>query len=168
VLLNDWRFIANQFVLATSLLRLMTSNVFLICCHSSCVTSSLTRGWACRLQLLLVLAGTVILRFESRWAHDHIFCLRFEIPPTWRARSPYLYPPGKGFPLIPRALNSRFFASYYSHGYGGGVRPCLHTGSTNSQCHSQNQNQSQSYFTTGGLPRPDFFFNWTFALIVLM
>jgi hypothetical protein len=23
-------------------------------------------------------------------------CLRFKAPPTWRARSPYLYPPGKG------------------------------------------------------------------------
>jgi hypothetical protein len=22
-----------------------------------------------------------------------IYCLRFETPPTWRARSPYLYPP---------------------------------------------------------------------------
>jgi hypothetical protein len=26
------------------------------------------------------------------------YCLRFEIPPTWRARSPYLYPPGTGWP----------------------------------------------------------------------
>jgi hypothetical protein len=25
--------------------------------------------------------------------------LRFETPPTWRARSPYLYPPGTGFPF---------------------------------------------------------------------
>jgi hypothetical protein len=25
-------------------------------------------------------------------------CLRFETPPTWRARSPYLYPPGRGWP----------------------------------------------------------------------
>jgi hypothetical protein len=24
------------------------------------------------------------------------YCLRFETPPTWRARSPYLYPPGRG------------------------------------------------------------------------
>jgi hypothetical protein len=24
--------------------------------------------------------------------------LRFETPPTWRARSPYLYPPGRGWP----------------------------------------------------------------------
>jgi hypothetical protein len=26
------------------------------------------------------------------------YCLRFEAPPTWRARSPYLYPPGTGWP----------------------------------------------------------------------
>jgi hypothetical protein len=26
------------------------------------------------------------------------YCLRFETPPTWRTRSPYLYPPGTGRP----------------------------------------------------------------------
>jgi hypothetical protein len=26
------------------------------------------------------------------------YCPRFETPPTWRARSPYLYPPRKGWP----------------------------------------------------------------------
>jgi hypothetical protein len=26
------------------------------------------------------------------------YCLRFDIPPTWRARFPYLYPPGTGWP----------------------------------------------------------------------
>jgi hypothetical protein len=26
------------------------------------------------------------------------YCLKFEIPPTWRARSPYLYTPGTGWP----------------------------------------------------------------------
>jgi hypothetical protein len=26
------------------------------------------------------------------------YCLRFETPPTWRARSPYLFPPGAGWP----------------------------------------------------------------------
>jgi hypothetical protein len=25
-----------------------------------------------------------------------VYCLRFETPPTWRTRSPYLYPPGTG------------------------------------------------------------------------
>jgi hypothetical protein len=32
-------------------------------------------------------------------------CLRFETPPTWRARSPFLYPPGTGWPsYTPRHL----------------------------------------------------------------
>jgi hypothetical protein len=26
------------------------------------------------------------------------YCLRLETPPTWRTRSPYLYPPGTGWP----------------------------------------------------------------------
>jgi hypothetical protein len=33
------------------------------------------------------------------------YCLRFDIPQTWRARSPYLYPPGTGWPsYTPKAL----------------------------------------------------------------
>jgi hypothetical protein len=60
------------------------------CGSSPYVTSSLTRGWVCRLHLLLVLASAPILRSG--------YCLRFETPPTWRTRSPYLYPPGTGWP----------------------------------------------------------------------
>jgi hypothetical protein len=34
------------------------------------------------------------------------YCLRFEIPPTWRARSKYLYSPGTGWPShTPRHWN---------------------------------------------------------------
>jgi hypothetical protein len=48
-LLYDWRFTANQFVLATSPLRL-TTRIFIFqlntCGYSPYVTSSLTRGWA--------------------------------------------------------------------------------------------------------------------------
>jgi hypothetical protein len=43
-----------------------------ICGHSPYVTSPLTRGWACRLQLLLALASAIILRSESHETHDHI------------------------------------------------------------------------------------------------
>jgi hypothetical protein len=74
-LLYDWRFPANQFVLATSPLRLTTSNfIFQLnpCGHNPYITSSLTRGWVCRLQLLLVLASEVILRSESRGTHDAV------------------------------------------------------------------------------------------------
>jgi hypothetical protein len=42
------------------------------CGYSPHVTPSLTRGWVCRLQLLLVLARAVILGSESRGTHDYI------------------------------------------------------------------------------------------------
>jgi hypothetical protein len=74
-LLYDWRFTANQFVLIPSPLRLTTSNfIFQLntCGYSPYVTSFLTRGWVCRLQLLLCLARAVILRSDSHWTHDHI------------------------------------------------------------------------------------------------
>jgi hypothetical protein len=34
----------------------------------------------------------------ARLMTTFLYCLRFETPPTWRARSPYLYPPGTGWP----------------------------------------------------------------------
>jgi hypothetical protein len=74
-LLYDGRFTANQIVLATSLLRLTTSDFISqlnTCGYDPYVTSSLARGWICLLQLLLVLANAVILRSESHGTHDHI------------------------------------------------------------------------------------------------
>jgi hypothetical protein len=45
------------------------------------------------------------------------YCLRFETPPTWRARSPYLHPPGTGWPgYTPRHWVFFFIASYDSQG----------------------------------------------------
>jgi hypothetical protein len=99
-LLYDWQFTANQFVLATSPFRLMKSNfIFQLntCGYSPYVTSSVTREWVCRLQLLLVLASVVVLRYESRGLMI-FYCLTFETPPTWTARPPYLYPHGTGWP----------------------------------------------------------------------
>jgi hypothetical protein len=55
-LLYYWRFTANQFVLASSLLGLTTSNFFFQlnpCCHSPYVTFSLTRRWVCLLWICL-------------------------------------------------------------------------------------------------------------------
>jgi hypothetical protein len=101
-LLYDWWFTVNQFVLATSPLRLTTSNfIFQLntCSYSPYVTSSLMRGWVCRLQLLLGLASAVILRSESAGLMTISYCLRFETTPTWRVRSPYLYPSGTGLLL---------------------------------------------------------------------
>jgi hypothetical protein len=42
------------------------------CGHSPYITSSLTRGLVCHLQLLLVLANAFILGSESRGTRDHI------------------------------------------------------------------------------------------------
>jgi hypothetical protein len=133
--LYDWRFVANQFVLTTSPLRPTTSNFFpqvKTCGHSPCVTSSLTNGWVCRLKLLLVLASAVILRSESRGIHDHILlsqipdCLNLEgeVPVfiSLRKRMVQLQPQALGF----------LFVFYDSQGYGGGIRPCLHTRSIRS------------------------------------
>jgi hypothetical protein len=39
------------------------------------------------------------------------YCLRFETPPTWRARSPYLYPPGTGG----RSYTPRHWDPFSSH-----------------------------------------------------
>jgi hypothetical protein len=63
------------------------------------------RGRICRLQLLLVLAITVILGSESCRTHDHVLLsqIRESPPPTWWARFPYLYPPWTGWPsYVPR------------------------------------------------------------------
>jgi hypothetical protein len=68
-LLSDWWFASNQFVLAASSLRLTTSNFIFqmnICEYNPYVTSTLTKGWVCRLQLLLGLASEVVLLSESR------------------------------------------------------------------------------------------------------
>jgi hypothetical protein len=99
-LLYDWRFTAHQFVLATSSLRLTTTNFSFqlnTCGYNRYVTSSLMREWVCRLQLLLVLANT-IPGPSPEGLITKFYCLRFETPPTWRTRSPYLYTPGTGWP----------------------------------------------------------------------
>jgi hypothetical protein len=103
-LLYDWWFTANQFILATSPLALTASDFILqlnTCGYSPYVTSSLTRGWVCHLQLLLVLASAVILRSEPHGTHDHTLPFQIQDPPTWRARSSYLYPLGTRWPDIP-------------------------------------------------------------------
>jgi hypothetical protein len=88
-MLYYWRFTANPFFLAISPLRLTTSIFFFqlnTCHHSPHVTSSLMRGWVCRLQLLLAFANAVILRSESRGTHDHILISHIRDSPTWGTR----------------------------------------------------------------------------------
>jgi hypothetical protein len=95
------------------------------CDHSPYVTSSLMRGWVCRLQLLLALANTVVLRSKSRGTHDHNLLSQIRDSSNLEDRSPYLYPPGTGWPSytprhwvpfrIPastRGLRTEFLLSY--------------------------------------------------------
>jgi hypothetical protein len=130
-LLYDWRFAAYQFVLATSPLRLMTSNfIFQLntCGYSPYVTSSMMRGCVCRLKLLLVLASAVILRSESHETHDYILSQILDSPNLEGQVPVYRSPRNRVARLYPQALGSLFVASYDLQGYGGGIRPRLHTG----------------------------------------
>jgi hypothetical protein len=68
------------------------------CVHSPYVTSYLTGGWVCRLQLLLALASAVNLRSEYHKTHDHILLSQIRDSPNLELRSPYLYPPGTAWP----------------------------------------------------------------------
>jgi hypothetical protein len=58
-LLYDWRFTANQFVLAPNLLWTTTSLFFYIG-YSPCETYSLTRGWVCLLWICLPLSQVYV------------------------------------------------------------------------------------------------------------
>jgi hypothetical protein len=102
-LLYDWRFTANQFVLATNHLRLTTNIFFQLhtCGHSPYVTSSLTRGWVCRLRLLLALASAVILRSEFHATLTTFYCLRFETAPTGGPGPRIYIAQDQGGPVIP-------------------------------------------------------------------
>jgi hypothetical protein len=99
-LFYDWWFTASPFILATRPLRLTKDFFFLnTCFHSPYVTSSLMREWVCCLQLLLVLASTQLFSAPSPVRlMTSFYCHRSKTSPTWIARSPYLYPPGTGWP----------------------------------------------------------------------
>jgi hypothetical protein len=129
-LLYNWRFTANQFVLATSHLRFTTSNFILqlnTYGYSPYVISFLMRGLVCHLQFLLIFASAVILMSEFRWTHDHILLsqirdslnLKDQVPVFTSSRN-------SDIQLYPQALSSLFVASYDSQGYGGVIRPRLH------------------------------------------
>jgi hypothetical protein len=51
------------------------------CGHSPYITSSLTRGWACHLQVRLVHASAFILWSESRETRDYILLLQIRYFP---------------------------------------------------------------------------------------
>jgi hypothetical protein len=96
------------------------------CDHSPYVTPSLTRGWDCRLQLLLVLARAIILRSESRGIHDHILLSQIRDSSNLEGQVPiFISPRDRVAQLYLKVLGSVFIASYDSQGYGGGIRPSL-------------------------------------------
>jgi hypothetical protein len=77
----------------------------------------------------LVLASTVILRSEFRWTHNHILLFQIRNSPNLEGQIPvFISPRNRVVQLYPQALGSLFVASYDSQGYGGGIRPLLHTG----------------------------------------
>jgi hypothetical protein len=93
----------------------------------SCGAPSLTRGRFCRLQLLLVLASTVVLGSESRGTHDHILLSQIRDSRNLEGQVPvFIYPRNRVVQLYPQALGCLFVASYDSHGYSGGIRTRLH------------------------------------------
>jgi hypothetical protein len=98
------------------------------CGNGPHVTSSLTRGWVCRLQLLLVLASLVILSSESRGAPDHILLSQIRESPNLKGQIlVFISHRNRVAQLYTQALGSLFVAFYDSQGYGRGIRTRLHT-----------------------------------------
>jgi hypothetical protein len=82
------------------------------------------RGLVCCLQLLLALASAVIVGSESR----HVLLPQIRDSPNLADQVPvFISPRNRAAQLYPRALGSLFVAL---RGYGGGIRPRLHTGIT--------------------------------------
>jgi hypothetical protein len=90
------------------------------CGYSPYVTSYLTKGRICSLQLLLAFASAVILR--------SFYCLCFETSPTWRLVLVFISLRNRVARLHTQAPSSIFVGSYDSQGYGGGIRTPLHKG----------------------------------------
>jgi hypothetical protein len=82
-----------------------------ICGYCLCVTSSLSRGWVCRLHLLLVLARAVILRSESCGTHDRTLLSQIRDSPHMKDQVPVFTSPRNRVALLhPQALRSLFVA----------------------------------------------------------
>jgi hypothetical protein len=90
---------------------------------------SVERGRVCHLQFLLVLISAIILGSESRGTHDYILLSQIWDCPNLEGQVPvFISPRNRVAQLYPQALGSLFVASYYSQGYGGGIRTRLHAG----------------------------------------
>jgi hypothetical protein len=99
LILYNWRFTVNLFVLAPSPLRPTTGIFFRLntWSYSPYVKFSLTRGWVCRSQLMLVLASAVILGCESRGIHDRILLSQILDAPNLDGQVPVFINPGTLF-----------------------------------------------------------------------
>jgi hypothetical protein len=98
--LYDWRFTASQFVLATSPLRLTTSNfIFQLnaCGYSPYVTSSPMRGLVFVYNCCRSSPAQSFSDPSPAGLMTTFYCL-IRNSPTWRARFPYFYPSGTGWP----------------------------------------------------------------------
>jgi hypothetical protein len=85
------------------------------CGYSFYVTSSLTRGRVCRLQLPLILACAVILRSESRRTHDYILLSQIRDCSNLKGQVPvFISRRMRVTQLCPQALGSLFVALYDS------------------------------------------------------
>jgi hypothetical protein len=82
----------------------MTTRIFIFqlntCGYNPYVTSSLTSGWVCRLQLLLVLASAVFLRSESRGIHDHTLLSQIRYSPNPEGQAPLFISPRNRVALL--------------------------------------------------------------------
>jgi hypothetical protein len=133
-LLCDWWFTTNEFVLASGPLSPTIKDFFFqmnsgsngpyvlflvgwdwvswYCGHywpivpdGPYVTSSLTRGWVCQLQLLPALASAVILRSKSHRTQDHILLFQIWDSPNLECQVPvYISPRNRVAQLYPRHL----------------------------------------------------------------
>jgi hypothetical protein len=76
-------------------------------CHNPYVTFSLTRGWICRLKLLLTLARAVILKPESRGTHYYILLSQIRDSPNLEGQVPvFISPRIRVAQLYPQRLGS--------------------------------------------------------------
>jgi hypothetical protein len=79
------------------------------CGYSPYITSSLTRGWVCRLQLLLVLGSAVILVSESHVAHGHILLSQLRDSPILEGQmSSFIHTRNRVAQLYSQAMGSLF------------------------------------------------------------
>jgi hypothetical protein len=85
----------QSFRLGFNPLRLTTSIFFQLnnCGHSPYVTSCLTRGWVCRLELLLALSSAVILGSEYHGTRGHVLLSQIRDIPNLEGHVPLFISP---------------------------------------------------------------------------